>query len=187
MSREGPALAALTARLAAAPRDALDPGVVALAVVDDALTALGGPPLDGALRRRLASGPLGSAEGRTGAVLASWLVLSPAWRAAQPDPRAALAVVEALAGSLAPVLPPAQWVGDPAGREEAARAALRAAGMRPAGEDDAVAEDRWTAVSSALRASAMAEVAQEVRRAQELARALAERRAREAAAQYTHV
>lgn len=187
MTRAGPPLAALTARLAAAPGDALDPGVVALAVVDDALTALGGPPLDRALRRRLADGPLATAAGRTGAVLAGWLLLAPAWRAAQPDPRAALAVVEALAGSLAPVLPPEQWVVDPAGREEAARAALRAAGLRPAGEDEAVAEDRWAAVSTALRAAALAAVAEEVRRAQELARVLAEQRAREAAAQYTHV
>ncbi len=85
-------------------------------------------------------------------------------------------------------MPLRQWFGDdPDRHEEVARALLRCLAIRPQGETPEQAEDRWSSVSTALRADALRLAALEQQRAAELARALADRRAQEAAAQYTHV
>ena len=198
---EGPALAVLVQRLTLTPPDVLDPGVHVPALVGDAvdLLALSVPgwwQLDAHARTALdrtcgAGAPVAS---RAGAGIAVWLVRAPELtrlphlRESAPDGPAAwlLAVVDALAHDLAPVRDPQTWVSSPEGREEAARAFLRAARLRPAGESDAVAEDRWSAVSTVEQRRVDREMAEEVRRSEELAKALAAKRAAEAAAQYAN-
>lgn len=198
---EGPALPRLVQRLALTPPDVLDPGAHVPALVGDAVDLLAlsvpGPwQLDADARAALdrTCGPDAPAPARAGAGIVCWLARAPEvthlphLSQAAPDGPATwfLAVVDALAHDLAGVRDPQTWVSTPEGREEAARAFLRAAGLRPAGESDAVADDRWSAVSTAEQQRLDREMAEEVRRSEELAKALASRRAAEAAAQYAN-
>ncbi|MEK8227576.1 hypothetical protein NKG05_17875 [Oerskovia sp. M15] len=59
-------------------------------------------------------------------------------------------------------------------------------GLRPSGETTAIAEDRWAAVSTVEQQRVDREMAEEARRSEELAKALAAKRAAEAAAQYAN-
>ena len=194
---DGPALATLLHRLALAPPDLFEPFVSASALVADAAVSLDGTVLD---RRTLSAldadltGPAGRASRRALVGLACWLVLDPAVHGA-PGVRAAAAgslsgwflrVVEGVQRVLAGQRPDRDWVQDEAAREELARAFCRLGGVLPAGETAATADDRWLAVSSAYQRKVAEAMAVEVARAEELARALAEQKAKEAAAQYAN-
>ncbi|QTE30898.1 hypothetical protein [Pengzhenrongella sicca] len=192
----GPSVAALMQRLAGGSPDLLDPGVNAVALVADTLVDTCGVVLDRPTRALVRTDVDATDDARAAAALTCWLALAPGLRAAWsagPAGQGAgaaervLAAVRALVTELAPSVPPRRWIEDPAGREEAARAFLRAAGLLPAGESAAIAQDRWSAISTAARRDAEREIAQEARRTQELARRLAEQRAKEAVAQYTYV
>ena len=126
--------------------------------------------------------------------LVCWLVLDPAVRDA-PGVRAAAAgsltgwflrIVDGVQRVLAGQRPDREWVQDADAREELARAVCRLGGVLPAGERVEVADDRWLAVSSAYQRKVAGSMAVEVARAEELARALAEQKAKEAAAQYAN-
>ncbi|NCT90160.1 hypothetical protein GXB85_04225 [Cellulomonas sp. APG4] len=196
--RPGPALASLRQRLARTPPDLLDRAADIPALVCDVLVVLDGTVLDARALTRLDTslGVDAPRVVRAGAGVACWLVLDPALhvhagvREAVQETgdlaRWALRVIERLAHGLAPVRDPRTWVHEPSGREEAARAALAAGGLLPAGESAEHAADRWLAVSTEHREAASRAMALEVRRAEELARALAEKKAKEAAAQYAN-
>ena len=97
-----------------------------------------------------------------------------------------LRIVEGVQRVLAGQRPDREWVQDADAREELARAVCRLGGVLPAGERAATADDRWLAVSSAYQRKVAQSMAVEVARAEELARALAEQKAKEAAAQYAN-
>lgn len=194
---DGPALAALVHRLALAPPDLFEPSVRASALVADAAVALDGTVLDRRVLRALdddLTGPGDQASRRVLVGLACWLVLDPAVHGA-PGVRAAasgslagwfLRIVEGVQRVLAGQRPDRQWVQDDTAREELARAVCRLGGVLPAGERAQTADDRWLAVSSAYQRKVAQAMAVEVARAEELARALAEQKAKEAAAQYAN-
>ena len=194
---DGPALAALVHRLTLAPPDLLEPSVSASALVADAAVILDGTVLGRQVLRALdtdLTGPAGSASRRALVGLTCWLVLDPAVHGA-PGVRAAAAgslsgwflrVVEGVQRVLAGQRPEREWVQSDDAREELARAVCRLGGVLPAGESAATADDRWLAVSSAYQRKVAQSMAVEVARAEELARALAAQKAKEAAAQYAN-
>ncbi|MFE6237421.1 hypothetical protein [Cellulosimicrobium sp. NPDC057862] len=192
---EGPALADVVHRLADTPPDVLDhPVVVAAALVGDTADLLLGDGAVGVLRGPQRAAVEALCTHAPYAALAGtvcWLLrdehlrAAPAFRAAA-TPGALVRVVEQAVPSLALLRTPDDWLHAPTAREELARAVLRELGLRPAGESPEVAQDRWTAVSTAEQRRIAHEMAQEARRAEQLARELAEKRAKEAAAQYAN-
>ena len=131
------------------------------------------------------------------ALLTTWVLLDPAVHAtanlshldATPDGRVGwtLSTLYTIGVALAPALDPALWPTTNATREEAARAILRAGGLHPAYETVQSADARWQTVSTAIQRHVLAELAEEARRSEILARELAQKRAREAAAQVSNV
>lgn len=197
---DGPALAALVHRLALAPPDLFEPSASVSALVADVAVTLDGTVLDRRVLRALdadLSGPADQSAHRPPLVgLVCWLVLDPAVLGA-PGARAAAAgaggrtawflrIVEGVQRVLAGQRPDREWVQDDVAREELARAFCRLGGVLPAGERAETSDDRWLAVSSAYQRKVAQSMAVEVARAEELARALAEQRAKEAAAQYAN-
>lgn len=214
--RPGPSLAAVMQRVARIPSDRLpapgtlvgdvpQPGsavVDAAAVVSDALTVLA--PTAHRTQQQLgwlrtffaAPGGIGDQRARS-ALVTTWVLTDPALRSTSAlaevlvDPGRttdwALTAVSRVATVLAPVLDPRTWPSTTATREEAARAVLRACGLHPGDETATDAEARWETVSTAIQRVVLAQLAEEARRTEELHRALAEKRAKEAAAQVSHV
>lgn len=194
--RPGPALATLLRRLRHAPPELLRPEVAVPAVLADLAQSLDGTLLDGTtladLDRRLDGDPDAAAL----AALTCWLVADRAL-ADHPGARTCigraggaarwlLVSTAALVDALHGLRGPGAWVGEETAREELVRALLAVAGLHPAGEDDAAATDAWAVVSTRYRREVNAQLAQEQRAAEELARRLAEQRAKEAAAQYAN-
>ncbi|KQM82954.1 hypothetical protein [Agromyces sp. Leaf222] len=177
-ARPGPSLDAVAARLASAPRAFLDDRVVLAALAGD---VLGGRPLT-------ALAFADDARVRLGASLALWLVASedlvepftPAIRTGTT----ALAV-DALALRVASVADPLDWLADDERRDEAARTFLLWCGFLPAGEDAATARALLVARDSLARHRELAEAYAEHRHRAEIARRLADARAKEAAARYS--
>lgn len=214
--RPGPALATVMQRIATTPADRLpapgtldalrpQPGravvdptaVVADAVADLAPTARRSHEQLTWLRTFFsASGDAGDQRARA-ALVVTWVLDDPALRVAPAlaevlvDGRRAtdwaLTAVSRVATVLAPVLDPQTWPSTTATREEAARAILRACGLHPGDETAVDAEARWQTVSTAIQRVVLAQLAEEAQRTEELQRALAARRAKEAAAQVSHV
>ena len=212
----GPALATVMQRIATTPADRLvapgtldalrpQPGravVDPTAVVADAVTDLA--PTARRSHEQLtwlrtffsAPGDAGDQRARA-ALVVTWVLDDPALRVTPAlaevlvDARRAtdwaLTVVSRVATVLAPVLDPQTWPSTTATREEAARAVLRACGLHPGDETAVDAEARWQTVSTAIQRVVLAQLAEEAQRTEELQRALAARRAKEAAAQVSHV
>ena len=174
----GPSVDEVAARLTTAPRPFLDERVSVAALAGD---VLGGQPLE---CLALTAHPRVS----TAAALGLWLVASesvvgPFSAPLNPD-RAPFAV-DAFALRLGPVVDPLQWLSDDERREEAARTFLLWAGFLPAGEDAPTARALLAARDSLQRNRALAEAFEEHRHRAEVARRLADARAREAAARYS--
>ncbi|MET4157509.1 phosphohydrolase [Agromyces sp. PvR057] len=177
-ARPGPSIDAVAARLASAPRAFLDDRVVLSALAGD---VLGGRPLTALA---FADDP----RVRLGAALALWLVASeelvepfvPAFRSGTP----ALAV-DALALRVASVADPRDWLADDDRRDEAARTFLLWCGFLPAGEDAVAARSLLVARDSLARHRELADAYAEHRHRAEVARRLADARAKEAAARYS--
>lgn len=188
-SDEGPWLRTLTDRLVSMPPVFLRPDLVTEAVLRDGLALVRAQPLTPtalAALRRMASAALPE---RLAAHVAAHLLTTPELQPALAS-RTNADLIEAVwhFTSLPSAVPVRQWFGDdPERHEEVARALLRCVEIRPRGETHAQSEDRWQAVSTVLRSEALRQAALEQARADELARALATKRAQEAAAQYTHV
>jgi hypothetical protein len=183
--QEGPPLGALMHDLATVSPDVWDLGVDVDALWADTVADIAGPrePHSSDLSR------LADTESRRQAVAVVLAVLHgpslQSWRGSWDTGRVHEGVVSMLA--LADHVQAREWVVDPRSREEAARVLLDLLGLRPAGESDAVAADRLAALSTPGLAVTLAELAEEQRRAAELARQLADKRAREAAMRVTYV
>jgi hypothetical protein len=85
------------------------------------------------------------------------------------------------AAELAGLVKAAAVVSDPERREELARLALARLSMRPAGESEAFARDRMTAMSTAERTRVLAASRQAEERARSIRAELARKAAQEAA------
>ena len=175
------AVPTLTRRLADTPPDFLaDPAELSpAAIVSDTLVALGGPPLDERLAARF-----------TGAD-PNWtrLVLLTCWLAAATDgPSGRLYdLLTTGLSELAELVPTERFATDPDRREELARVLLRGLGVVPAGETVEQAADRLDTVDSVRRHRLLADSRAAEERAELIRKALADKRAREAAARYSHV
>lgn len=187
MSVEGPPLEVLTRRLAetptpflAEPRIGNKGQVVVPALVADLLRRHGIPPDAAVLARLAATQAATERNPRMLTQVLCWLLaaeeLSGKYTLAQ---LAGLLVDEA--NALAAEMSAREFVEQPERREELARLALRTAGLRPAGESEAVAADRWLGVSTRerVRLAAASRAAEE--RARQIREALARKAAEESA------
>jgi hypothetical protein len=175
----GPSVDAIAARLSSIPRPFLDDRVSLPALCGDVL----------GLQSVAALEFSGDPVVRAGTAMGLWLVASEELVA--PFGPALLAVnapraVDALGMRLAPVADPARWLVEDERREEAVRLFLLWSGMLPAGEDRRTARSLLEARDSLRRNAALAEAYAEHRHRAEVARRLAEAKAKEAAARYSH-
>lgn len=176
-ARPGPPLDAVAARLSSVPRPFLDDEVSIVALSGDiaGVACASAAYADDVRVRR-------------GAAIGLWLLASEELVEPFDPPLAgpwALRAVDALALRVAPVVDPLDWLADDERREEAARTFLLWAGFLPAGEDRETARALWQARDSLRRSSALAEAYAAYEHREEIARRLAEARAKEAAARYS--
>lgn len=181
----GPGVAALVHRLGAAPADLADPAASMTALLSDLAHDLGTESLPPRERGDL-DALCRDASSRTIAGLVWWLGRDPAVAVGLGlgEPGALVTLVRSVATDLGALHAGTHWQGE--GREELARAVLRARGRVPAGETGQDAEDRWRTVSTRIQRETMIAMAAERAAAEELARALERKRAQEAAAQYAN-
>lgn len=185
-----PRLEALCRRLAECPAEfLLDlPGEEAAevrpsAVVEDVLRALGGEPLDVAEAGSFSPpGPAGRRRSCL-AMVGAWLLADEAF-AGRPGlgAKAKDFFLELARGPLSDIHEPRAFVTEADRREELARLALFALGLRPSGETASQAEDRLAALDSVetRRTAQQAKAAQE--RARAVMEAMKKKAAEEAAA-----
>ncbi|MFG6403816.1 MULTISPECIES: phosphohydrolase [unclassified Microbacterium] len=174
----GPGIAEIAARLSSVPRPFLDERLSVRALAGDVLGAGDLACLRFEDEQHV----------RTGAAMALWLIASEDVIAPFSPPLRRdrmLLAVDALAMRLAPVTPPVEWTSDDERREEAARTFLLWIGQLPAGEDVETARALLAGRDSLERNRSLAEAFEEHRHRAEVARRLAEARAREAAARYS--
>ena len=200
LTHEGPPLERLLQRIAESPADFLaEPRVGRSgrvhvdAVVGDLVAAFGTRP-DVAALAPFASADPASRNALSVTLLLCWLLADVVFADPSADelPRARvrpaagdlLSLLDAGARALAAV-PARRYVDDPDRREELARVALTALGMRPAGETQAQAEDRLASVSSTERARVMAAARDAERRARAIREALQRKAAEESADKFT--
>lgn len=178
----GPAVGEVAARIAATPGEFLDPRTALVPLVGDVLD---GDPAALAVAGRIRDS--GSAAASAGAAVAAWVwaseeVLGPL---GVPLRRGSTGrVLAALAFRLPSAVEPALWLSDAERGEEAARVLLLFGGQLPAGEDEAAARSLYDRHDSVRRAADLGAALAEHRHRVEIARRLADARAREAAARY---
>ncbi|WP_127794026.1 phosphohydrolase [Agromyces sp. LHK192] len=181
----GPSVAAVASRISSVPRPFLDERVQLPALAADVLGRTGATQLS-------CLEYAGDAEVRLGAAIGLWVLasdelvgpLEPPLVAANPEAARALAI-DALALRVASASDPLDWLADDTRREEAARTLLLWSGRLPAGEDAETARSMLAAIDSLAQNRALNEAYAEHRHRAEVARRLAEARAKEAAARYT--
>lgn len=187
-----PDLAALLRRLAECPAEfLLEPRVGATgtvhvaAVVSDVLVHFGGDRLSEIAARAFGHQPKPSPAGWLNTVLVACWLLGDPWFAGQRElaGKAAILLASELQ-ALARLVKPEHLVTDPDRREELVRLCLARLGLRPQGESEAAANDRLSAISSVERERVAREAAAAEKRAREVRKAMAAKRAREAAAVY---
>jgi hypothetical protein len=193
MKNEGPPLETLLRRLAECPPDFLaEPrlgaaGVVEVAaVVADLVRDLGGASLtaEQAAPFRPTGSPRAHRNRLRAVLVAAWLLHDPWFRERKQFADPAYGFLAKGLGELAGLVPAPQLVLDADRREELARLALQALGLRPAGETAEQAQDRLTTLNSAERQRVIREAQEAERRAQEVRAAMARKAAEEAAAKY---
>lgn len=182
-TREGPALEQLTRRLAETPAPFLEEprlsgrGAVEVAALVHDLQRMHGHPADFEELLALQQGdPAKWRNPRQVTQLLCWLLADPGLLG-QFSKGLLLDLLVRQANQLAALHPARSYVDEEERREELARASLRAAGLRPLGESEAVAADRWLSVSSQERQR----LAHASRAAEERARQIREALARKAA------
>lgn len=176
------AVARLTRRLADTPTDFLaDPMSVAVAaVVSDVLLMAGGAPLDATLFE------VEEPRWRRMVLVTCWLVADPVLLARGPAALSEWLCARDLF-TLSLLVDPLNFVRDPDRREELARLTLRALSVSPSGETTAQAADRLSTVDSVKRHEVLLAAKAAEERAAAVRKAMAEERAREAAARYSQV
>ena len=196
MAEEGPALEALTRRLAQCPAEFLaEPRIGArgqahvAAVVADLLCDLGGPLLtpNQAEVFQPRSGPAAGAQRNwlSLVLVAAWLFDAPWFQDRHRFGPAAADFLTNDLNELASLNPAAKFVSDPDRREELARLGLSRLGLRPAGESPAQAADRLATISTTERQRVLAAARMAEERARAIREAMAKKAAEEAAAQYS--
>lgn len=179
------AVARLTRRLADTPTDFLaDPTSVAVAaVVSDVLLMAGGAPLAAEEAARF---EVDEPRWRRAVLVTCWLVADPALLARGPAALSEWLCARDLF-TLSLLVDPLNFVRDPDRREELARLTLRALSVSPSGETTAQAADRLSTVDSVKRHEVLLAAKAAEERAAAVRKAMAEERAREAAARYSQV
>jgi hypothetical protein len=187
MSESGPPLESLTRRLAETPTAFLaEPrcgrgGQVHVAALVADLLRMHGQAVDPAALAVFEGGdPALDRNPRMLAQVLCWLLADPALQGRYSG-EVLLGLLDREARALAAHAPARAFVDDGERREELVRLSLRMAGLRPAGESAAVAEDRWLSVSTAerVRIAAASRAAEE--RARQIREALARKAAEESA------
>jgi len=189
MTQEGPFLESLTRRLAECPADFLaEPRigpagkVHVAAVVSDLIRDLGGEPLIKA--QAVAFEPKDAKKHRNRlslALITCWLLHDP-WFLQHK--RFAEKAYEFLALGLAELAEHVRaplCVSDPDRREELARLCLKALDLRPAGETEAQAQDRFNTLNTAERRRVIRAAREAEERARQIREAMARKEAEEAA------
>lgn len=194
MQHEGPLLESLTRRLAecpseflAEPRSKKGGTVYVAAVVYDLLRDLSGPPLTKEQIAQFEPSGKDPKESRNRLqviMVACWLLHDPWFLYQRQFAQSAYTLLAGGLNELAKLVPSQQFVSDPDRREELARMALKALGLRPAGESIAQAEDRLTTLDSVERSRVIREARAAEERARQIREAMARKAAEEAAAAY---
>ncbi len=180
----GPSVPELAARLSRVPLEFLDPRADPRALVRDLALPV---PADKVAEIVVGLGIEGAARA---AAVTVWLWagddLPAAGSLSVPVARdRAAAVLAAMSLRLASAVPAEDWLRVAERREEACRTMLRYAGQLPAGEDAATARGEYDLRDSVRRNERLARALDDHRHRQAVARRLAERAAREAAARYS--
>lgn len=191
MLAEGPPLEHLTRRLADTPQAFLgEPrigkhGSVDVPALVHDLLALHGLSVDPAELQAL-QGRNHAAERNAQQLLQiwCWLLADSSFRE-RFDPDALLQFLRSGAEGLAAQHPASAFVEVDERREELSRMSLRAAGLRPLGESQKVAEDRWLNVSTEERVRLLAASRAAEERARQIREALARKAAEESADKWT--
>jgi hypothetical protein len=186
---EGPPLEALLQRLLQTPIEFVSTDTDVIAVAHDVVSSITSQPCDPASMQEFVQLAQAGDSVRPHlgcALLVLWL-LADEWFTAAAVPEANLwYTVKAVPGQLANSATSAiHWTDDPERREELVRTVMATLGCRPAGETDAQAQDRLSAVSLAERRRVIASAAEAEKREGELRAALAAEAARQAADKMT--
>ncbi len=192
MTTKGPDLQGLLRRLNDCPADFLLPPRVAgagtvhvAAVVSDVLDGMGGERLSALAAKTFSDPARQTPDGWLSVVLVACWLLGDSWFRGQRTLAAKASILFAShLQPLARLVKPDQFVADPDRREELARFCLARLGLCPLGESETVARDRLAAISSVERERVAREAAAAERRAREVRKAMAAKRAREAASVY---
>lgn len=192
MQKEGPPLEQILQRIAATPPDFMaeprigERGEIhVLAVVRDLLTAKGHTVNVTALQF-LAGGDAKRSRNHLSIVLLmSWLLADTRLRVSAEQLEPVLDLLREDAAQLAAYTNAGNLFGDAERREEMARLTLARLGLRPAGESEVLAQDRFTSISSLERARIVRASQQAEERARAVREALAKQAADQAADKWT--
>ena len=190
MQEEGPALQTLTHRLAECPGDFLAEPLIGrkgsvhvAAVVADLVQDLGGKfPSPEELAPFMSDDEKRDRNRLQAVLIAAWLLNDPWFRMKQQYGEKAYWFLRDVLPAVADLIKAPVLVSDPDRREELARLALKAFGLRPAGESDVEAQDRLTTVSSVERRRVIMGTRNAQKRAAEIREAMRKKAAEEAAA-----
>ena len=189
MSQEGPLLESLTRRLAECPADFLaEPRIGAAgkvhvaAVVSDLVRDLGGEPL--IRTQAIAFEPKDAKQHRNRlslVLIAAWLLHDPLFVQHKRYADQAYDFLALGLSELSQLVKASLCVSDPDRREELARMCLKALDLRPAGETEAQAQDRYNTLNTAERQRVIQAAREAEQRAREIREALTRKEAEEAA------
>ncbi len=187
MSQAGPLLETLLHRLAECPADFLaephagNKGTVHLAaIISDLLHDLSGAPLTPDQAQSFTSANRRDQRRQQLALIACWLLHAPWFQEHPPASAHIHTLLQEGLTELAHLIPAEHFITDPDRREELARLCLRALDLRPAGETEAQAQDRYNTLNTAERQRVIAAARAAEERAADIRRAMAAEAAREA-------
>jgi hypothetical protein len=187
MKHEGPPLATLLRRLLDTPPDFLaEPRIGKTGVVHvDAVAGDVAARLSATVPRHALERFTGDADNHRNrlalALLGAWVYADDAFRAVRVTPAALLDALDDTARELAPYASASHFHGDAERREELARTLLARLELRPAGENEAQAQDRLANVSAAQRKRVVEAAGGAAARARAIREALARKAAEESA------
>ena len=192
MHKEGPPLEQILQRIAAAPPDFMAEPRIAergeiqvLAVVRDLLTAKGHSVNVAALQFLAGRDAKRNRNHQSIVLLISWLLADVRLRVSAEQLSVVLDLLREDAARLAEYTNAGALFGDAERREELARLTLARLGLRPAGESEVLAQDRFTSISSLERARIVRASQQAEQRARAVREALAKQAADQAADKWT--
>jgi hypothetical protein len=190
MQEVGPALQVLTHRLAECPGEFLAEPLIGqkgsvhtAAVVADLVQDLGGGSLtQGDLAPFVSDNPLKDRNRLRAVLIGAWLLHDPWFRMKRQYAEPAYRFLRDALPAVTDLIKAPMFISEPERREELARLALKALGLRPAGETAVEAQDRLTTVSSVERHRVIMGTRNAQKRAAEIREAMRKKAAEEAAA-----